>query len=89
MLEVVSESCSETCLISPHDGSQLIKAKDEGVADIKEEEDPVQITHPIIKAECEAMEKHKIKLIWDHSVLAVLADGYDVHYGARSIKYWI
>ncbi|XP_021923467.1 caseinolytic peptidase B protein homolog isoform X2 [Zootermopsis nevadensis] len=34
-----------------------------------------------------AMEKHKIKLIWDHSVLAVLADGYDVHYGARSIKY--
>lgn len=33
------------------------------------------------------MEKHKIKLIWDHSVLAILADGYDVHYGARSIKY--
>jgi ATP-dependent Clp protease ATP-binding subunit ClpB len=35
----------------------------------------------------QAMEKHKIKLVWDHSVLAVLADGYDVHYGARSIKY--
>jgi ATP-dependent Clp protease ATP-binding subunit ClpB len=33
------------------------------------------------------MDKHKIKLIWDHSVLAILADGYDVHYGARSIKY--
>ncbi|XP_069695264.1 mitochondrial disaggregase-like [Periplaneta americana] len=34
-----------------------------------------------------AMDKHKIELIWDHSVVAVLADGYDVHYGARSIKY--
>lgn len=34
-----------------------------------------------------ALEKHKIKLVWDHSVLAILADGYDVHYGARSIKY--
>ncbi|GFG28773.1 hypothetical protein Cfor_10764, partial [Coptotermes formosanus] len=34
-----------------------------------------------------ALEKHKIKLLWDHSVLAVLADGYDIHYGARSIKY--
>lgn len=35
----------------------------------------------------QALEKHKIKLLWDHSVLAVLADGYDIHYGARSIKY--
>jgi ATP-dependent Clp protease ATP-binding subunit ClpB len=35
----------------------------------------------------QALEKHKIKLVWDHSVLAILADGYDVHYGARSIKY--
>ncbi|KAK7098087.1 mitochondrial disaggregase-like isoform X2 [Littorina saxatilis] len=31
--------------------------------------------------------KHKIKLLWDHRVVDVLADGYDVHYGARSIKY--
>jgi ATP-dependent Clp protease ATP-binding subunit ClpB len=35
----------------------------------------------------QALEKHKIKLVWDHSVLTILADGYDVHYGARSIKY--
>ena len=35
----------------------------------------------------QALEKHKIKLVWDHSILAVLADGYNVHYGARSIKY--
>lgn len=25
--------------------------------------------------------------MWDHNVVDVLADGYDVHYGARSIKY--
>ncbi|OWF44229.1 caseinolytic peptidase B protein homolog [Mizuhopecten yessoensis] len=35
----------------------------------------------------QAKTKHNIKLIWDHSVVDVLAEGYDVHYGARSIKY--
>ncbi|PSN36446.1 Caseinolytic peptidase B protein [Blattella germanica] len=34
-----------------------------------------------------AMEKHKIELFWDRGVESILADGYDVHYGARSIKY--
>ncbi|XP_078601801.1 mitochondrial disaggregase-like [Branchiostoma floridae x Branchiostoma japonicum] len=34
-----------------------------------------------------AMNKHKITLLWDRQVLDVLADGYDVHYGARSIKH--
>merc|ERR1711976_523094 len=34
-----------------------------------------------------AKEKHNIDLTWDHQVLDVLADGYDVHYGARSIKH--
>jgi ATP-dependent Clp protease ATP-binding subunit ClpB len=34
-----------------------------------------------------AKEKHKIDLNWDRSVESALADGYDVHYGARSIKY--
>ncbi len=34
-----------------------------------------------------AMERHEIKLSWDRQVLDVLADGYDVHYGARSIKH--
>ena len=28
-----------------------------------------------------------MELVWDHQVVDVLADGYDVHYGARSIKY--
>lgn len=28
-----------------------------------------------------------MELLWDHNVVDVLADGYDVHYGARSIKY--
>lgn len=26
-------------------------------------------------------------MTWDREVLDVLADGYDVHYGARSIKH--
>jgi hypothetical protein len=34
-----------------------------------------------------AEKKHSMKLLWDHNVVDVLADGYDVHYGARSIKY--
>ncbi|XP_044254172.1 caseinolytic peptidase B protein homolog [Tribolium madens] len=34
-----------------------------------------------------AKDKHKIDLNWDRSVESALADGYDVHYGARSIKY--
>ena len=35
----------------------------------------------------QAENKHNIQLQWDHRVVDVLADGYDVHYGARSIKY--
>ncbi|XP_034934875.1 caseinolytic peptidase B protein homolog [Chelonus insularis] len=34
-----------------------------------------------------AKERHMIELKWDREVLSVLADGYDAHYGARSIKY--
>lgn len=34
-----------------------------------------------------AQERHVIDLKWDREVMSVLADGYDVHYGARSIKY--
>lgn len=34
-----------------------------------------------------AKEKHMIELKWDRDVLSALADGYDAHYGARSIKY--
>ncbi|XP_041358486.1 caseinolytic peptidase B protein homolog [Gigantopelta aegis] len=34
-----------------------------------------------------AKKKHNIQLRWDHHVVDVLADGYDVHYGARSIKH--
>lgn len=35
----------------------------------------------------QAKEKHKIDLTWDRDVAQALADGYDVNYGARSIKY--
>ncbi|XP_071949317.1 mitochondrial disaggregase-like [Antedon mediterranea] len=34
-----------------------------------------------------AEQKHEIELTWDRQVLDVLADGYNVHYGARSIKH--
>ena len=30
---------------------------------------------------------HNIELSWDTDVLDILADGYDIHYGARSIKH--
>jgi len=35
----------------------------------------------------QAKNKHSMELTWDRQVVNVLADGYDVHYGARSIKY--
>ncbi|KAG1710428.1 Caseinolytic peptidase B [Nymphon striatum] len=34
-----------------------------------------------------AKEKHNIELSWDRQVLDILADGYNVRYGARSIKH--
>ncbi|VDP07417.1 unnamed protein product [Soboliphyme baturini] len=34
-----------------------------------------------------AKEKHKIDLEWDNDVLDYLADGYNIRYGARSIKH--
>lgn len=34
-----------------------------------------------------AQTKHNIELIWDHQVVDTLAEGFDTHYGARSIKY--
>ena len=34
-----------------------------------------------------AKQKHKIVLSWDRAVTHLLADGYNVYYGARSIKH--
>ncbi|XP_066018036.1 mitochondrial disaggregase-like [Pocillopora verrucosa] len=34
-----------------------------------------------------ALNRHDIHMTWDKEVLDVLADGYDEHYGARSIKH--
>merc|ERR1719150_522829 len=34
-----------------------------------------------------ARTKHNIELTWDKSVLSLLAEGYNVYYGARSIKH--
>jgi len=39
------------------------------------------------KCTWQAKKKHSMELTWDRQVVDVLADGYDVHYGARSIKY--
>ncbi|XP_071989878.1 mitochondrial disaggregase isoform X2 [Engystomops pustulosus] len=41
------------------------------------------VIRPILKAK----QRHDITLIWDREVMDVLADGYNVHYGARSIKH--
>ena len=35
----------------------------------------------------QALKRHSIKLTWDREVLDVLADGYSVKYGARSIQH--
>ena len=35
----------------------------------------------------QASERHQVTLSWDDSLPGVLADGYDSHYGARSLKY--
>ncbi|XP_041438672.1 caseinolytic peptidase B protein homolog [Xenopus laevis] len=34
-----------------------------------------------------AKQRHSINLMWDREVIDVLADGYNIHYGARSIKH--
>ncbi|XP_010180034.1 PREDICTED: caseinolytic peptidase B protein homolog, partial [Mesitornis unicolor] len=34
-----------------------------------------------------AKARHNITLMWDREVMDVLADGYNLHYGARSIKH--
>ncbi|XP_064636467.1 mitochondrial disaggregase-like isoform X2 [Lineus longissimus] len=34
-----------------------------------------------------AKERNSIELVWDRQVIDVLAEGYNVHYGARSIKH--
>ena len=34
-----------------------------------------------------AKDQHNIDLIWDRKALDCLADGYDINYGARSLKH--
>jgi len=34
-----------------------------------------------------SLEKHSIQLDWTEDVITVLTDGYDVSYGARSVKH--
>ena len=48
--------------------------------------------HHLVERELEfwasrARSKHSIELTWDKSVLSLLSEGYNVYYGARSIKH--
>lgn len=48
--------------------------------------------HQLVAKELEfwakrAHDKHKMELTWDKRVIPIIADGYNVHYGARSIKH--
>jgi ATP-dependent Clp protease ATP-binding subunit ClpB len=48
--------------------------------------------HQLVVRELEIVQKraekrHRIALTWEPSVVDVLADGYNIHYGARSIKH--
>ncbi|XP_020957955.1 caseinolytic peptidase B protein homolog isoform X2 [Sus scrofa] len=43
--------------------------------------------HVLLSAPSQAKQRHNITLLWDREVADVLVDGYNVHYGARSIKH--
>jgi hypothetical protein len=49
--EDVPDSCTETCPASSHDANKAINIKVEVVSDVEEEENPVPISFPGIKAE--------------------------------------
>jgi hypothetical protein len=53
LLEVASGSCSEIYDTSSHDGNEIVSIKVEDIPDIKEEEDPLLITFPVVKNEHE------------------------------------
>jgi hypothetical protein len=53
LLKVEPGSYNETCLTSSHDGSQILSLNVEEVTDVQEEDDPLLISHPVIKAEHE------------------------------------
>lgn len=52
-MKVESGSISETCPSSPDAGNQIISIKVEETSDTQEVEDPLLITLPGIKIECE------------------------------------
>lgn len=44
-------------------------------------------TYSLLSDLSQAKQRHNITLLWDREVADVLVDGYNVHYGARSIKH--
>ena len=43
--------------------------------------------HVLLSAPSQAKQRHNITLLWDRDVADVVVDGYNGHYGARSIKH--
>jgi len=48
---------------------------------------PLYYTTYTVSPTSQAKRRHSIHLTWDREVLDVLADGYNVKYGARSIQH--
>lgn len=46
-----------------------------------------RVAHTFLSDLSQAKQRHNITLLWDREVADVLVDGYNVHYGARSIKH--
>ncbi|KAL7982836.1 hypothetical protein Chor_013442 [Crotalus horridus] len=88
---VASDEIAQHALELREDAAELSRKR------IAEKLDDVQVTdkitiskqfkenviRPILKAKA----RHNITLVWDREVMDVLADGYNLHYGARSIKH--
>jgi hypothetical protein len=72
LLKVELGSCSEACLTSCHDGNEVIDIKVEEVVDREEEEDPLLITFPVIKAE------HEVSSVYLPSFLSLMEDSYSL-----------
>ncbi|XP_023719522.1 zinc finger and SCAN domain-containing protein 12 isoform X3 [Cryptotermes secundus] len=61
LLKVEPGSYNETCLTSSHDGSEVLSVNVEEATNVQEEDDPLQISLPVIKAEYESTRtKHQV-----------------------------
>ncbi|KDR08770.1 hypothetical protein L798_01588 [Zootermopsis nevadensis] len=68
--KVVPDAYSETCLESSYDDNQVTNIKAEDVGGVKEEEDPLLITSPVIKAEHEVS---CVSIVYSHCISICLS----------------